>query len=127
MFSPQYMPNQFYNTNGAMPDALAGYKQQYQIQPQPKPTNDIIWVQGEAGAKGYPIAPNSTVVLWDAERPTIYVKSSDSTGIPTMRILDFKERNESASVPENKYVTIEQFKEFEKKFNEYIESNSEEE
>ena len=114
-----------------MPDVLNGYKQQYQasIQPQPKPTNDIIWVQGEAGAKGYPIAPNSTVVLWDAERPTIYVKSSDTTGIPTMRILDFKERkeNENVAIPENKYVTIEQFKEFEKKFNEYIESNSEEE
>lgn len=27
----------------------------------------IIWVQGEAGAKSYMVAPNTTVQLWDSE------------------------------------------------------------
>lgn len=79
-------------------DMLNAYKQPYQqpIQQQPmqqQPTNEIIWVQGEAGAKGYLVAPNSTVVLWDTESPTIYVKTADTTGIPSMRVLDFTERN----------------------------------
>ena len=67
---------------------------QMPIQPTPqKPTNDIIWVQGEAGAKGYLVAPNNTVVLWDTENPVIYVKTADGSGIPSMRVLDFTERN----------------------------------
>lgn len=107
-YYPQYQ-------NGAMPDMLNGYKQQYQqpiqqmqqnmpqqpmnIAPQPtpqKPTNDIIWVQGEAGAKGYLVAPNNTVVLWDTENPVIYVKTADASGIPSMRVLDFTERNSNS-------------------------------
>ena len=66
----------------------------YQPQNIPSsPSNDIIWVQGEAGAKAYLVAPNTTITLWDSESPTIYVKSSDSRGIPSMRILDFTERS----------------------------------
>lgn len=98
-----------YFQNGAMQGVLEQYKGQYQqpmtqapilqapIQPitQPKPTNDIIWVQGEAGAKGYLVAPNNTVVLWDTETPTIYVKTADASGLPTMRVLDFTERTET--------------------------------
>lgn len=104
-YYPQYQ-------NGAVPDMLGQYKGQYQqpipqmqqnipaqnmqipIPPaQQKPSNDIIWVQGEAGAKGYLVAPNNTVVLWDTENPVIYVKSADASGIPSMRVLDFEERN----------------------------------
>lgn len=82
-----------YYQGGAVPDMLNGYKQPYQMPMQPAPKqNDMIWVQGLEGAKGFPIAPNSTVVLWDSESPTIYVKTSDGTGIPTMRTLDFVER-----------------------------------
>lgn len=55
--------------------------------------NNRIYVQGEAGAKSYLVAPNSTVVLWDTESPTYYLKSADASGIPTMRIFDYKERS----------------------------------
>jgi hypothetical protein len=102
-----YVPNfqPYYQQNGgSMQDVLAQYKAPYQPQAQQSPqqiapipqrqTSDIIWVQGEAGAKGYLVAPNNTVVLWDTESPTIYVKTADGTGIPSMRILDFKERED---------------------------------
>lgn len=106
-YFPQYQ-------NGAVPDMLNQFKGQYQqmpmqqnipnqpmqmpIPPTPqKPTNDIIWVQGLEGAKGYLVAPNNTVVLWDTENPVIYVKSADASGIPSMRVLDFTERNTDAS------------------------------
>lgn len=59
----------------------------------------IIWVQGEAGAKSYLVAPNNTVQLWDSERQTIYLKSADASGMPSMRILDYTIRQESSNSP----------------------------
>lgn len=106
-YFPQYQ-------NGAVPDMLNQYKGQYQQPIQqmqqnmptqqmqmppipPKPINDIIWVQGLEGAKGFLVAPNNTVVLWDTENPVIYVKTADASGIPSMRVLDFQERNSNTS------------------------------
>ena len=54
------------------------YSQPQQVQ------NGIIWVQGEAGAKSYLVAPNNTVQLWDSEAQTIYLKSADASGMPSM-------------------------------------------
>lgn len=55
--------------------------------------SSIIWVQGEAGAKSYLVAPNNTVQLWDSEAQTIYLKSADASGMPSMRILDYTIRD----------------------------------
>lgn len=63
----------------------------------PQMSNDMIWVQGLAGAKAYLVAPNTTVTLWDSESETIYLKSCDSNGMPSMKILDIKERIETPS------------------------------
>ena len=87
-------------------------------------TNDIIWVQGEAGAKAYLVAPNNTVTLWDSESPTIYVKSADMNGVPSMRVLDFVERtpNTTKTASEHtckcgdRFVKVEDFKALEGKF-----------
>lgn len=49
----------------------------------------LIWVQGEAGAKSYLVAPNNTVQLWDSESQTIYLKSADASGMPSMKVLDY--------------------------------------
>lgn len=51
--------------------------------------NGVIWVQGEAGAKSYLVAPNNTVQLWDSENQTIYLKSADASGMPSMKVLDY--------------------------------------
>lgn len=53
-----------------------------QSQPQPQQNNALVWVQGEAGAKAYPVAAGNTVLLMDSETSTFYIKSVDSTGIP---------------------------------------------
>lgn len=72
--------------------------QQPQIQ-QPANTtqqnNPMIWVQGETGAKSYLLAPNTTLPLWDSERQTIYLKSTDASGMPSMKIIDYVIRNDS--------------------------------
>lgn len=55
--------------------------------------NGIIWVQGEAGAKSYLVAPNTTVPLWDSEAQTIYLKSADVSGMPSMKVIDYTIRD----------------------------------
>lgn len=69
------------------------YPQYYSAPAPQQPNSSIIWVQGEAGAKSYLVAPNSTVQLWDSERQTIYLKSADASGMPSMRILDYTFRD----------------------------------
>lgn len=78
----------------------ATYQPYYQQQiPQTMPTNapqnnsSIIWVQGEAGAKSYLVAPNTTVQLWDSESQVIYLKSADASGMPSIKVLDYTIRD----------------------------------
>ena len=75
-----------------------GYQPYYSQQPsiaQPQQNNGIIWVQGEAGAKSYLVAPNTTVQLWDSESQVIYLKSADASGMPSMKVIDYTIRNAS--------------------------------
>ena len=74
-----------------------GY-QPVQMQTQPQQANTgIIWVQGEAGAKSYLVAPNSSVTLWDSEAQVIYVKSADASGMPNMKVLDYTIREKNSA------------------------------
>lgn len=61
--------------------------------------NGVIWVQGEAGAKSYLVAPNNTVQLWDSESQTIYLKSADASGMPSMKVLDYTIRDLAKNTP----------------------------
>ena len=105
---PYYNPMQMQNNNNAN-------------------NNGIIWVQGEAGAKSYLVAPNTTVQLWDSEAQVIYLKSADASGMPSIKVLDYKIREQSpikAQISETRFATIEdnntltkRIDEFEAKFN----------
>lgn len=81
--------------------------------PQPTATTSLTWVQGEAGAKSYLVAPNSTVTLWDSESQTIYIKSADATGMPSIRTLDYTIRGNEVKASVN-YVTEADFDELKK-------------
>ncbi len=100
----QYYPAYQQPTYQVAPQ-MAQPAQQPQQQPMPQPTpqpmnSSIIWVQGEAGAKSYLVAPNNTVQLWDSEKQTIYLKSADASGMPSMKILDYTIReNQPVSAP----------------------------
>lgn len=78
---------------------------QAQPQPQPQASSGVIWVQGEAGAKSYLVAPNNTVYLWDSESQTIYVKSADASGMPSIKVLDYKVRNTAPELKTSNFVT----------------------
>ena len=103
----------------AMPDQLAQLRQaQYQPMPmqptvQPQTVQEpMIWVQGEAGAKAYMVAPGGSVVLWDAERYVFYIKTADQSGMPSMRVFEYTERGGSVpnvSQVNTNYVTRQEF------------------
>lgn len=91
-----------------------------QMQPQPQPqqgnsfqngTSSLTWVQGEGAAKSYLVAPGNTVALFDNESQTIYIKSADASGMPSMRVLDYTFREstpQKANIPpQNDYATKE--------------------
>jgi hypothetical protein len=89
----------------------------------------ITWVSGEAGAKAYLVAPNNTVQLWDSEAQTIYLKSADASGMPTMKVLDYTIRNESQPTTpimresHSDYVTRDEFNAFVEKFNHFADTS----
>ena len=93
---------------------------QYQAPQAQQQQNGIIWVSGEAGAKAYLVAPNTTVQLWDSESKVIYLKSADASGMPSMKILDYSIRGEEAqaAAPAAEYATKEDLKTLEDKIRE---------
>lgn len=135
-YMPNYNPYAMQN-NGAVPDMLSQAKLQYSpfqspLQP-PKSSSDMIFVLNENEAGAFPVAPNNSVVLWDKNQKTFYIKTANAQGIPSMQIYDFTERTETPQNAPNKtlddlgdkFVTLEQFealqgklKELESKFEE---------
>ena len=100
-FNPYYQ-NPYYPQ--PMPDNLMQMRQQQMMQPSPPPvpqnpvaTGGVQCVSSEQEARGYLIAPNSAVALWDSTAPTVYLKQSDASGKPTLKIYDLVERAETAS------------------------------
>jgi hypothetical protein len=132
-FNPMQTP-----TMPQMADNQNQFAQPYQTPmqtnyaPISQPTNDMLWVLNESEATAYPVAPNNSVVLWDKSNPTIYVKSVNASGMPSMRVLDFTERNaEPPKSPENapktrectcgdKFATKEQISALEGKINDIM-------
>lgn len=129
-YAPFYRPTYY---DPAQQNPMGQFNQQYQqpmsqqIQQAPiqtQPTNDFLWVLNENEATSYPVAPNNTVTLWDKNLPTIYIKSVNAQGVPSMRILDFTERAATASKTastdsfnsHNNFVTLDSFNALEAKF-----------
>ena len=65
---------------------------------QQQNNNGLTWVSGIESAKAWYIAPNTTVALWDSESQTIYIKSADASGMPSMKILDYALREPTSPV-----------------------------
>lgn len=88
----------YYNGFPATYQPIYSQYQQPMIQNQNQQSG-VIWVQGEAGAKSYLVAPNNTVQLWDSESQTIYLKSADASGMPSMKVLDYTIREMAQNSP----------------------------
>lgn len=76
------------------------------------------WIQGgEDEARNYYVKPNNVVALWDSNTQVIYLKSTDSSGKPTLQILDYTIRE---TAPKPNYVTKEEFNSLSNSFNEFL-------
>lgn len=107
-YAPYYRPMNYYNPS--IPNDMANMTNQQTIQqpqqmpvqqpiqtmqmsqPTPMPSNDMIWVLSQVEAESFPVAPNNSVTLWDKNKDTVYIKSVNMHGVPSMRILDYTER-----------------------------------
>lgn len=92
----------FYNSGfpATYPQIYPSFAQPVQpVQPQNQQQSGLIWVSGEAGAKAYLVAPNTTVQLWDSESQTVYLKSADASGMPSIKVLDYTIRENGKNSP----------------------------
>lgn len=102
-YYPATYQNQYpiYQQPQQMPQQYQQQVVQQQTQPQVNQqsnSNGINWVQGEAGARSWLVAPNTTVFLMDSEADTFYLKSADGSGMPLpLRTFDYVERRSEAS------------------------------
>lgn len=94
----------------------------------PASSADIQWVQGEVGAKSFPVLPGHSALLMDSENPVFYIKTLDASGMPMpLRTFDYSERIAAQSPmpvaqPEvqfnpNEFVTKKEFEAFMARFN----------
>ena len=121
-YAPFYRPTYYDQMN------TPSFNQQPMVQPvQQMPTpaqqtnNGLVWVQGEAGANSFLVAPGCTVMLMDSEGERFYLKSADASGMPLpLRVFEYKERTETAQQAaggsvasfddlDNKFVTRDEF------------------
>ena len=96
-YAPFYRPMNYYNPvapqDNQMPNA---FQQPIQNPIQNSNWNDMVWVLNETEAISYPVAPNNSVTLWDKNKDTVYIKSVNMQGVPSIRILDYTERADNA-------------------------------
>ena len=110
--------------NPQYPQQMAQQMQNAQMPMLGQSTSDFLWVLNENEATSYPVAPNNTVILWDKNLPTVYIKSVNAQGVPSMRVLDFTERTSTAPKQPpvssfgslNNFVTLDSFNALEAKF-----------
>lgn len=89
-----------YNNNWTPPSGWSGAWQNNYNPYQPpqlntinqQPVNNLLRVTGPESAKAYSLPPNSNVVLFDAENPIFYWKSTDDSGFATLRTFIFEEQ-----------------------------------
>lgn len=58
---------------------------------QPSQSSTINWVQGDVGARAYPIQPGMSVLLMDSEGQNFYIKSADTMGMPNLKKYAYSE------------------------------------
>ena len=104
-------PNPNYNYQQPMVNTNYPPIPNYQ-QPHPIDTG-IIWVQGESGAKAYPVQSGKSMVLFDSESERFFIKSADISGMPQpLRVFNYSETKENEikqQIDTSQFITREEF------------------
>ena len=77
-----------------LPQVQQQIPMQQQPQLQQNQQNGLLWVEGEAGAKAWPVANGSSVLLMDSEDSYFYIKSADQYGMPSTKKFKYEEVTE---------------------------------
>lgn len=118
-----------YNPSSLYQAQPSPYTLQQSNQPQQQSSNGIIWVQGEAGAKSYMLAPNTTLALWDSEANVIYLKSTDASGMPSIKTLKYtieqpqnptNQLQQDSQVDMKDYIRRDEFNQYMEAFNTHV-------
>ena len=104
-YTPTYFPQAYGNFN--MPQ-MPQVPQAAPVQQNTAP----IWVQGEAGAKSYIVAPGSSLILMDSEGDFFYMKAVDMSGMPTLRKFEYKEVGSAPQPQTGDFVARSEFEQF---------------
>lgn len=110
-------------------NAMNNVSQMPVISQTPQVNQGLLWVSGEVGAKSYLVAPNTTVLLMDSEGQRFYLKSTDGSGMPSLRIFEYTEVPQNApqalNTPEinldGKYVTRDEYDGLKRLYNNILE------
>ena len=102
----------FYNNPYQYNNPYVGYAPP--VQPAPQPDTSIIWVQGEGGAKAYPVQNGKSVVLFDSESEHFFIKTADASGMPQpLRIFSYSETNgnemKAPAIDTSQFITRDEF------------------
>lgn len=124
-YTNPYYQQSYMNNVGQTQQRLADIGQMY---PQYQQQSGILWVQGEAGAKSYLVAPGNSVLLMDSESQRFYLKTADGAGMPSMKVYEYTEiTGESAPQTaadgaelDKHFVTREEYKELSERYDELL-------
>ncbi|MBQ0088373.1 MAG: hypothetical protein KBT27_03450 [Prevotellaceae bacterium] len=88
-----YQEPQMPANNGQQMQNYFNQQNFYRPQYQQQMNCGMIWVQGEAAARAYPLAPSTSIILWDSDSDVFYRKTSNAQGKPiSFDIYDYRER-----------------------------------
>ena len=100
-YYPTAVNTQQYSGSGIQTAALMNQPQQPVQNTQSAGNQGFVWVQGEAGAKAYPVAAGNSVLLMDSESPVLYMKSTDISGRPLpIETYDLVKREDRPVIPQ---------------------------
>lgn len=60
------------------------YQNQAQPQMQQLPKQEVVKVNGEGGARAYPLGANSSILMLDETQPILWLKVTDGASYPTI-------------------------------------------
>lgn len=100
-----YMPSNGYNT------VMNNYRPNINNQPT---TQQMSFVNGIEGAKGFIVPPNTSVFLMDSDAEQFFVKTADRNGMCNIKAYAFKEiqLDKQSTINTDNFVTKEEFNKF---------------
>lgn len=100
-----YMPSNGYNT------VMNNYRPNINNQPT---TQQMSFVNGIEGAKGFIVPPNASVFLMDSDAEQFFVKTADRNGMCNIKAYAFKEiqLDKQSTINTDNFVTKEGFNKF---------------